>query len=221
MNAKIIIDNNPDPEIYQEKVVRELLNEPNTQHPCQLMRVKDNDQIYYVWAISAEDYTSLNPLFKNDKLPSLFDRYKTEIIAPNTFFYKAPNVYYIYKQKNGMLEVGEIDIFSGWEEILTMAKALGINNPQGHIARAYLLNEDKHNARKLIGHCWRVYNDSLIGTLPLFRDDFRKIIQYSQRELDFEEMDINENILHNNILWKVQQNEEKKFFILNSSLRLL
>ncbi len=212
MERQIILERNPRPGVYQEEDVRWILRE-NSARKCRLLHLYSKNQEHYIWAISTQSHLKMQTLFEYDYIPEDPQDFQIEIILPNHFFYYQGNLYYLFLKENGRLVVGEIGVNHSWEEVSFIAETLGVKNAEFQISKVFKLQENRLQARALIGYCWRALNDDIMATLPLFKDDFVKIRQFSYQELDFEWMEAGERVFHNGEVWQVCQDLQKHFFL--------
>lgn len=211
METKIIFEENPRPGIYKEEKVRSILK-ADKLHKCQLFHLHNPRREHYIWAISDTKYLKMKSLFDYDYIPENPNDFQIEMLLPDTFFYHQCKLYYLSKNENGCLEVGEVAVYNTWKEISTVAAAIGMSDAHLQIARSYLIKDRDPQARHFIGYCWRATTDTLMATLPLFKDDFYQIRLYDFNELDFEWMEKGEKIIHDGQFWQICQDEEKHFY---------
>lgn len=210
METRIIFEENPRPGTYQEEKVRSVLR-ANSIYKCQLFHLHNPRQEHYIWAISDIENLKLKTLFDYDYIPENPNTFIIQIVKPDTYFYHRHKLYYIFKKENGYLEVGEIAVYNTWEEISTIANAIGINDAHLQIAKVYHLSDNRQNAYRFIGYCWRATKGIITATLPLFKEDFIQIRQYPFEELDFEWLERGDKIIHNKQVWQICLDEQGHF----------
>lgn len=212
METRIIFEKTPRPGTYQEEKVRLILR-ADSFYKCQLFHLHNPRQEHYIWAISDTEHLKLKTLFDYDYIPENPNNFIIQIVRPNTYFFHQNKLYYIFKKENGYLEVGEIAIYNTWEEVSTIAEAIGMSDAHLQIAKVYHLNDNRQNARRLIGYCWRATTEKITATLPLFQEDFAKIRQYLFEDLDFEWLEQGDKIIHDKQVWQICLDEQEHFFI--------
>lgn len=214
---KLIFAENPRPGIFNEiEAVYELFDGVN-QGTISLKYLNGRYENHYFWAWKTREGESYLPIFKDDYVPrNIYNRKLTHMEEYQFFEYKN-RLYVILMALDDTLHIEELEIHTTSAEAKAMAKADGMDNAEIYVAKAYLIAHN-NKAYDFIGYCWRALTDDYENTLPIFNDDYSRIIRANPNDLYFEEVPIGEKILHNGILWEICQTEESGIYLAQKSV---
>lgn len=215
MEPKIIVIPLQEKDISSAQKALEIMNF-DTQYPCSLLHLVKGNEEHLLWFGDNGDSWKIKPVFEDDFVPQNMNQFQISFLKPQHFLIYQKELYFLISTQNGML-ITKVSVYNMWQEVDILFK---LPNSIRYICKAFHISDDKTNARKLIGYCWRILSNNCIYTFPFFKEDFRKIIQIPHHELDFEAMEAGDKFFHKNILWTVYQQEEKLFFANPNSLTL-
>ena len=207
MEPKIIVARLDGTEIDSEKKAQEIMKfAPEVQ--CSLIHLVEPAGEHLLWVGNDSHFLKIKPVFNDDFIPKSFDQIKVSFLKDSCFFTFREKLYFLLNSDDGLL-ITYVSVFNCWKEIdILLKKPDSIK----YICKAYHISDNKSNARKFVGYCWRVVNDRYIYTFPFFPEDFLEIKKYPLYEMDYEAMDVGEKFFHQNTLWTVYQEGEKQFF---------
>lgn len=215
-SPKYIFAKNPRKGIYDEtKAVFELFD-GITQGTMSLKYIKGRYQSHYFWVWKTEKKESYLPVFKDDYIPENIHKRKLCSLKNFPFFEYKNKLYMILKASDNTTHIEELEIHTTSAEAKAMAKADGMDNAEVYVAKTYLIYHN-NKAYDFLGYCWRAQTDAYSHELPIFSDDYKKIIRANPNELYFEEVFPGEKILHAGILWKICETKEDGIFLVQNS----
>lgn len=218
VSPKFIFATNPHPGIYsEEKAIYQLFNGAD-QGIISLKYFKSNGWPHFFWAWATdfgEEYVSV---FEDDYVPrNIYNRKLHKLNIGNFFEYKN-RLYIVLETLDGCLHIEEFDIHTTEFEARAMSKIQQMkSDAELYITKVSLIHHN-NKAYDLFGYCWRAVDDNFTQDLPIFRDDYSKIIRANYNELHYEEMEPGETFLHDGILWKIHYTKECGIFLLPTSV---